>query len=196
MGYLSLQELAICLVLAVLAALIAAALYPVSVAISALFLTFVVLAITMTDVRHFIIPDVLSLPAIPAGVLASWLTSGGDGSQAVMMSVVGGLFGGALLYAVKAGYEHVRHVDGLGLGDIKLCAAGGAWLGPGDLAAMLLLASVAALIAVVIAMVVRGRRDITRMTALPFGAFIAPAIWLVWVYQQMPQNQPLSLFGV
>jgi leader peptidase (prepilin peptidase) / N-methyltransferase len=196
MGYLSLQELAICVVLAVLAALIAAAYFPVSVAISTLFLTFVVAAITISDVRHFIIPDVLSLPAIPAGVLAFWFASGGGGLQAVMMSVLGALLGGASLYVIKAGYERVRHVEGLGLGDVKLFAAGGAWLGPGNLAVTLLLASLAALIAVVIAMAITGRRGITRMTPLPFGAFIAPAIWLVWIYQQMQQIPSLSLFGV
>ena len=176
------------MVLAVLAALVAAACFPVSVAISTLFLTFVVVAITISDVRHFIIPDMLSLPAIPAGVLAFWFASGGGGLQAVMMSVLGALLGGASLYAIKAGYERVRHVEGLGLGDVKLFAAGGAWLGPGGLAVTLLLASLAALIAVVFAMAIKGRGGITRMTPLPFGAFIAPAIWLVWMYHQMQQN--------
>ena len=196
MAYLSRRESAICLVLAVLAALIAAAYFPVSVVISTLFLTFVVAAITISDVRHFIIPDVLSLPAIPAGVLAFWFVSGGDGLQATIMSVLGALLGGASLYAIKAGYERVRHVEGLGLGDVKLFAAGGAWLGPGDLAVTLLLASLAALIAVVIAMAIKGRRGITRMTPLPFGAFIAPAIWLVWMYQQVQKIPSLSFFGV
>lgn len=196
MAYLTRQESAICLVLAALAALIAAAYFPVSAVISTLFLTFVVLAITISDVRHFIIPDALSLPAIPAGVLAFWFASGGDGLQAVIMSVLGALLAGTSLYVIKAGYERVRHVEGLGLGDVKLFAAGGAWLGPGDLAVTLLLASLAALIAVAIAMVITGRRGITRMTPLPFGAFIAPAIWLVWIYQQMQQIPSLSLFGV
>lgn len=196
MAYLSRQESAICLVLAVLAALIAAAYFPVSVVISTLFLTFVVAAITISDVRHFIIPDVLSLPAIPAGFLAFWFTSGGDGLQAITTSVLGALLGGASLYAIKAGYERVRHVEGLGLGDVKLFAVGGAWLGPGDLAITLLLASLAALIAVVIAMSIRGGRDITRMTPMPFGAFIAPAIWLVWMYQQVQKIPSLSFFGV
>jgi leader peptidase (prepilin peptidase) / N-methyltransferase len=196
MAYLSRQESAICLVLAVLAALIAAAYFPVSVVISTLFLTFVVSTITISDVRHFIIPDVLSLPAIPAGVLAFWFASGGDGLQAITTSVLGALLGGASLYAIKAGYERVRHVEGLGLGDVKLFAAGGAWLGPGSLAGTLLLASLAAVIAVVIAMAIKGRHGITRMTPMPFGAFIAPAIWLVWMYQQVQKIPSLSFFGV
>lgn len=196
MAYLSLQEIAVCLVLAVLAALFAAACLNVSVAILTLFLTFGVVAITISDVRHLIIPDMLSLPAIPAGIFTFWFASGGGGSQAVMMSFLGVLLGGASLYVIKAGYERVRHVEGLGLGDVKLFAAGGAWLGPGNLAVTLLLASLAALIAVVIAMAITGRSGITRMTPLPFGAFLAPAIWLVWMSQQMQQIPSFSLFGV
>jgi leader peptidase (prepilin peptidase) / N-methyltransferase len=184
MIYLTPRDLAACVALAVLAALTAAAWLPVPVAILTLVLTFGVAAITICDARHFIIPDALSLPAIPAGVFAFWLIQGGDGVQAIMLSSLGALLGGGSLYLIKAGYEYLTGNEGLGLGDVKLLAAGGAWLGPGYLAATLLLASFAALVAVLMAII--GKRGISRKTPLPFGAFLAPAIWLVWIYGQLP----------
>ncbi len=192
MVYLTQRDLAASGAIAVLVALVAAVWLPVSVAFLTLFLTFGVAAITICDSRHFIIPDVVSLPAIPVGVFAFWLTYNGDGLQAILLSMLGALLGGVSLYLIKGGYAYLSGKEGLGLGDVKLLAAGGAWLGPGELSATLLLASIAALVAVFIAMI--GQRGISRTTRLPFGAFLAPAVWLVWIYQQIQTVPSIDLF--
>ena len=196
MRLLSIQELAICSALAASAAAVFGGYFPVTAVIATAYLTFVVAAITVSDARRFIIPDVLSLPAIPAGILASWLISVGDGWHAAMTSLLGALLGGASLYAIKAGYAWIKDVDGLGLGDVKLFAAGGAWLGPTNLAVTLLLASLAAIVSLFLSVAITGRRDVTRMTAIPFGAFIAPAIWLIWMFEQIWPNQLVGLPGL
>jgi leader peptidase (prepilin peptidase) / N-methyltransferase len=188
MKYLSNQDLSASAILAVLAAAASAIYFPVPVAVSALFLTFLAAGITISDARRFIIPDALSLPAIPAGVAAYVLTSGDGGWHAAAASLLGALIGGISLFAIKAGYARLKGVEGLGLGDVKLFAAGGAWLGPENLAPCLLLASLAALVAVAGTVVIGGKRDLTRSTPVPFGAFIAPAIWLVWFYGQASQR--------
>ena len=195
MGYLTIQELATCAVLAVLTVIVSATYFPFPVAVSALVLTFLVAAITVSDSRHFIIPDVFSLPAIPLGIVASWFISGNDGGYVVIMGILGALLGGFSLYAIKVAYARLQGIEGLGLGDVKLFAAGGAWLGPESLAITLLLASLGALVSVFISMVIARRRDFTRRTAVPFGAFIAPAIWLVWIYQQILQYPQVGMFG-
>jgi leader peptidase (prepilin peptidase) / N-methyltransferase len=196
MGYLSPQELTGCAFAAVVAGIISVAYFPVPVVISTGLLTFLVAAITISDLRHFIIPDVLSLPAIPLGFAASWFACGNDvGGHILAMSAMGAVLGGASLYVIKIAYARLRGLEGLGMGDVKLMAVGGAWLGPENLALTLLLASLAALASLLVSMVILGRHEFTRHTPLPFGAFIAPAIWLVWIYQLTFIGQPMALFG-
>ena len=73
----------------------------------------------------------------------------------------------------------LRGVEGLGLGDVKLAAVAGVWLDWADLPAAVELAAVAAL-ATVLYRRWRGE-DLGMQARLPFGAFLAPAIWLCWL---------------
>jgi leader peptidase (prepilin peptidase)/N-methyltransferase len=77
-------------------------------------------------------------------------------------------------------YRRWRGRDGLGLGDIKLAAVGGAWL---DFTAMAVVIELAALSAIsAYAANAALRRKPLRATAfLPFGLFLAPAIWIGWL---------------
>jgi leader peptidase (prepilin peptidase)/N-methyltransferase len=85
-----------------------------------------------------------------------------------------------LLWAVAWVYRRLRGRDGLGLGDAKLLAAAGAWVGAGGLPSVLAGAAIAALAAAG-GMMLAGRR-LDRHTALPFGPFLAAATWLVWLF--------------
>jgi leader peptidase (prepilin peptidase) / N-methyltransferase len=68
----------------------------------------------------------------------------------------------------------------VGLGDVKLAAAAGAWTGWQHLSDVLLLATTVALgLAVAIAIV--RRETLSATSRLAFGVFLAPAIWLVWL---------------
>ena len=68
------------------------------------------------------------------------------------------------------------------MGDVKLAAAGGAWVGLAFLHLVLLVASGVALAIVLACAIVQGKLP-ERTEAIPFGTFLAPAIWLVWVLQ-------------
>jgi leader peptidase (prepilin peptidase)/N-methyltransferase len=68
------------------------------------------------------------------------------------------------------------------LGDVKLAAVAGGWTGIDGLGPSLLLACVLALTFV---LMYQRTREVTPATALPFGAFLAPSIWLVWVMSRM-----------
>jgi len=81
-------------------------------------------AVTFIDLDHRIIPDSLSLGGMPAGLAASFLTGLGP-----VQSLVGIALGSGLLLAVALGYRAVTGREGMGLGDVKLLGAVGAFLG-------------------------------------------------------------------
>src|SRR5208337_1998958 len=83
------------------------------------------------------------------------------------------------LYAARAVYRRIRGFDGLGLGDVKLAAAGAPWLSWPALPVALLLAVSAAMFLITI-QALAGTRRLEADLAVPLGAFLAPAIWLVW----------------
>jgi leader peptidase (prepilin peptidase) / N-methyltransferase len=135
-------------------------------------------AIALVDWREFRIPDMLSLPAIPAGLLATgWIYPGAPDDT--IDRLIGAAVGGGGLWALRAAYRRYRGREGLGLGDVKLAAAAGAWTGLEGVSQVLLVASFSALACVAAAMWI-GRRDIQATDRLAFGVFLAPAIWIVF----------------
>ena len=97
----------------------------------------------------------------------------------ILMHLGAAAAGAAIFYAIRQIYFALRKHHGLGLGDVKLAAVAGAWTGFEGLSIVLLLACVAAISWTLASQaVLRQRVDAT--TAIPFGAFLAPAIWLAW----------------
>ncbi len=143
-----------------------------------------VMAIAVVDMRRYVIPDVISLPLIPAGLVATgFLAESGQQGSAMLAHVGAAVVGAAALYAIRILYQAWRGQEGLGLGDVKLGAVAGAWTGLDGIGTVLLLACVSALACVLVAY--RGELEsLQRTTAIPFGAFLAPAIWLVWCAAQ------------
>ena len=81
--------------------------------------------ISMIDLDHQIIPDVISLPGIPVGFLCAFALPWVSWQS----SLFGILLGGGLLLAIALGYEWLTRQEGMGLGDVKLLAMLGAFLG-------------------------------------------------------------------
>jgi leader peptidase (prepilin peptidase)/N-methyltransferase len=156
---------------------------PVTAALSA-YLLFTMTLITLVDLRHFIIPDVLSLPAIPVGLAASALhTIEGDWLAGLLDGLSGALIGAFSFLLLRALYFSLRQTEGLGLGDVKLAAVAGAWLGPAALAPACLVASLSAIAAVLLHAASSGPHAIRARRRIPFGSFIAPTILGFWVGQ-------------
>jgi leader peptidase (prepilin peptidase)/N-methyltransferase len=149
------------------------------VALASCLLGWTMLAIAIADARRFIVPDILSLPAIPAGLIVTWLLDDGAGHSLSLEHLGAAALGGALLYAIKELYFRWRQREGLGLGDVKLAAAAGAWTGLAGLGHVLLFASLLA-IGYVLMLNARDLRSLGATTAIAFGVFLAPAIWFVW----------------
>jgi leader peptidase (prepilin peptidase) / N-methyltransferase len=136
----------------------------------------IMLAITIIDVRSFRIPDVLSYPATLAGlVVTHWLLPGMLPDHLMATLIAGGG-----LWFMRFVYWRVRGVEGIGFGDVKLLATAGAWVGPEGAIPVLFLASVTALMVIAGLCVVSGRK-FAASSRVPFGAFLAPAIWIVFV---------------
>lgn len=134
------------------------------------------LALALCDLRKLILPDVLTLPLLPLGLaVAFWLAP----AQAVH-HLIGALAGFFLLYAINKAYRYLRGREGLGLGDAKLLAGAGAWLGWAALPSVVLLATMVALCAVAVARLA-GRR-FAASDAFPFGSALALAFWVVWLH--------------
>lgn len=86
------------------------------------------LAVAHIDARQLRIPDILSLPAIPLGLLASGYLVWPAKAQLVDGThVIGMLAGCFTLWAIRLVYQAIRKREGLGLGDVKLAAVAGAW---------------------------------------------------------------------
>jgi leader peptidase (prepilin peptidase)/N-methyltransferase len=83
-----------------------------------------------------------------------------------------------VLALFRAGYAWSRQIEGLGLGDVKLGAAIGAWLLLEAIPWCFGLATSGALLAVMFARL--SGEPVMRTTKIPFGAFLCPALWIVF----------------
>ena len=122
--------------------------------------------ISFIDLRLQIIPDVISIPGMIAGLAASFFVP----SVSILDSVTGLLLGGGILFAVAWGYYLITRREGLGGGDIKLLAMIGAFLGWKAVPLVLFLSATAGSVAGLLMVLFRGAG---RHTAIPYGPFLA-----------------------
>jgi len=137
------------------------------------------LAIAVIDHRRMIIPDELNALAFVAGLAAAGLGREAALGAAILQALVRSSLMFVLFFVFRAGYRAVRGRAGMGLGDVKLAAVAGAWLGWADLPIAINIAALSALGAVLYGRL-RGH-GFDPMARLPFGAFFAPAIWICWL---------------
>jgi leader peptidase (prepilin peptidase)/N-methyltransferase len=95
-------------------------------------------------------------------------------AQAIMRA---GIVAGSLAL-FRSFYGWIRNIEGLGLGDVKLAAAIGAWLPLDAIPLCFGLATSGALMTVVLARL--SGQAVMRTTRIPFGAFLCPALWIVF----------------
>jgi leader peptidase (prepilin peptidase)/N-methyltransferase len=126
---------------------------------SALIVLFVI------DLRHRILPNAITLPGIAAGFVASWFLPPGW-----LSSLIGAAAGAGILLVIAEGYYRVRGQEGLGMGDVKMLAMIGAFLGWPLMVLTLVLASFAGSL-LGLALIATGRGSM--QAALPFGTFLA-----------------------
>lgn len=139
-------------------------------------LGWLLLAISIIDRRHFIIPDSLTLALALTGVAVVCFLDGGALGERLLSAVVGFVSFAGIGWL----YRKIRKRDGLGLGDAKLLAAAGVWTAWIGLPSVVLIGAVTAL-AVSLSCAVAGR-PLELQRQIPFGAYLCLGLWLVWLY--------------
>jgi leader peptidase (prepilin peptidase)/N-methyltransferase len=117
------------------------------------------------DLEHHLLPNAITLPGIIVGFLFSLIAEPGW-----MASLIGIAVGGGVLYLIAEGYYRLRHEEGLGMGDVKMLAMIGAFLGWKLTLVALMFASVSG--SIIGIGLIAARRGSMKY-ALPFGTFLA-----------------------
>jgi leader peptidase (prepilin peptidase)/N-methyltransferase len=125
------------------------------------------ITIAFIDFRHKVIPDVVSLPGIVVGFAFSLVPSA---PLSWLDSLIGIVGGGGFLLLVAIFFEKITGREGMGMGDVKMLAMIGAWVGWKALPFIILLSSLSgSLLGGAVLLISRqGAR-----TKIPFGPFLS-----------------------
>jgi leader peptidase (prepilin peptidase) / N-methyltransferase len=133
--------------------------------------------LTWTDIRFGIIPDWINAVIAVLGLAQCVAT---NGMSAALIATAAGVAIGASLLLLRYLYFSWRGVHGLGLGDVKFLAAAGIWTGLAGFPILLLVATLAALLAAGVLHLTG--RAVTARTSLPFGPSLAFGLLVTLVF--------------
>jgi len=133
------------------------------------------LLVAILDLRFFWLPNRLTLPLIPIGLLVGWAGIG----PTLEDRIIGAAAGWLVLEAIAFVYGKLRGRRGLGGGDPKLLAGLGAFVGYPNVPLVLVGSGLIGLAAIA-AMRMRGE-EVTATTRLPMGTLMALAAWPIWL---------------
>jgi leader peptidase (prepilin peptidase) / N-methyltransferase len=136
------------------------------------------------DARTNLLPDVVTWGAIVCGIAAAAALNPYDEWHAAAAAIMRAAGTALALGSLRWCHARLRMREGLGFGDVKLAAAVGAWLPLTAIPLCFALAAGAALVAVICARL-RGEA-ISSATKIPFGAFLCPALWLIFYVGVLP----------
>lgn len=137
-----------------------------------------VLYLARADIDRFELPDAGNFCLFGLGMIWN-AASFPDAGESLVQALIRASAAAAFLVAVRTLYRAIRKMEGLGMGDVKLAAAGAVWLSWSQMPVALLVAAMAGILIAAL-QAAWGGRTLALHVALPLGAFLAPAIWLVW----------------
>ena len=137
----------------------------------ALFLTWSLIALSMIDFDHQLLPDDITLPLLWLGIIINLFGMFTD----IESSVLGAVFGYGTLWSVYMIFKLVTGKEGMGHGDFKLLAVLGAWFGWQLLPLIIILSSLVGAIIGISLMILKSH---DRNTTIPFGPYLAIAGWV------------------
>jgi len=143
--------------------------------LAALFFTWILIALTLIDLKKQLLPDNMTLPLLWAGIFLSFFNLFTD----LTSSVIGAMAGYLILWSVYQLFKLITKKEGMGFGDFKLLAALGAWMGFGLLPQIILISSVVGSIAG-ISMLIFGKTK--QQQPIPFGPYLAVAGWIAMLW--------------
>lgn len=154
--------------------------------ISLFFVSLVLLALSVIDLKTFLLPDRLTLPLLWAGLLYQSLYRPDFLGEAVWGVALGYL----ILWSIYWLFRLVTGKDGMGYGDFKLLAALGAWTGASQLPAMLLISALSGLLIGLLYKAVN--RD--HVGGVPFGPALALSGWFCLAFPDTVRHLMAQLF--
>lgn len=120
------------------------------------------IGLAFIDLDTYLLPDVLTLPLVWAGLLVNLVFKVVPLDEAVLGAVAGYL----MLWTVYHVFKLITGKEGMGYGDFKLLAAAGAWFGVGSLFSILLVSSVSG---VCFGLTLQALRGKSHAEPFPFG---------------------------
>ncbi|MDD2816636.1 MAG: A24 family peptidase [Thiotrichaceae bacterium] len=154
--------------------------------LAALIFTWLLLAMSLIDVDHQLLPDEMTLLLLWLGIFCNYFGL----FTSLQLSVLGAIFGYLSLWTVALLFKWLFGKEGMGHGDFKLLAALGAWMGWEALPMIILLSSLVGAILGTAMLLVQGR---DKNTPIPYGPYLACAGWanLLWSNQIMRAYQEI-----
>jgi len=138
---------------------------------------------TFVDFEHLIIPDRVTLGGIAAGLLISVVLPDLHGetgaARGLMWSALGMAAGAGSLWTIAAVGKMIFRKEAMGIGDIKLLGAIGAFLGS---KAALFAILISSLTGSIVGLTLVAFRHKKMQSRIPYGPYLALAavIWILW----------------
>jgi leader peptidase (prepilin peptidase)/N-methyltransferase len=139
-----------------------------------------------TDLQTMRLPNVITLPGVAVGLASSVVLPPG-----VVSSLIGAALGAALPWAIRWAWLRLRGVDAMGLGDVKMLAMIGAFLGWQQVWVVLFLAT---LCGAIVGLTLLGVKQRSLASKLPFGTFLALAAYAASVVGEPLMRWYLGLY--
>jgi len=158
-------------------------------ALAALFFTWALIALTMIDFDHQLLPDSITLPFLWLGLALSLWPVFVDSPTAIIGAIAGYLS----LWTVYWAFKLITGKEGMGYGDFKLLALLGAWMGWQMLPVIILLSSAVGAVVGITLILLRGRN---RNIPIPFGPYLAAAGWIALLWGHDISNAYLRFSGL
>ncbi len=151
-----------------------------------LLFAFAMLVLFVIDLRHHILPNVITVPGIVVGVAFSFF-----GPPGWVASILGLLLGGGALWLLAEAWFRLRHEEAMGFGDVKMLAMIGAFLGWKSMILTLVLGS---FLGSVIGIGLMAAGAASRKSQLPFGTFLALAALVACLFGDQIVNWYASFY--
>lgn len=156
---------------------------------AALPLTWSLIALSLIDFDHKLLPDSIVLPGLWAGLVLSLFGIFTDARA----SIIGAVAGYLVLWAVFQLFKLITGKEGMGYGDFKLLALFGAWFGWQYLVQIVLLSSLVGAVVGVSLILFLGR---DRQIPIPFGPYLAAAGWISMLWGEQINSLYLTWAGL
>lgn len=156
---------------------------------AALLLTWALIALSVIDFDHQLLPDNITLPFLWLGLGVNLFALFSD----LQSAVIGALAGYLSLWSVYQLFKWITGKEGMGYGDFKLLAMLGAWLGWQYILPIILLSSVVGAVTGLALIALRGR---DKNIPIPFGPYLAVAGWIVLLWGEQITGAYLTWMGI